>query len=56
MLSCKVKLNPDKSKFIVFGLKCQHETLKTYFLVNILENRLHPNDSVNNFDAGLMHI
>ena len=58
MLSCKLKLNPDKTEFIVFGSKLQRGKLKTCFPVNILGNLLHPTDSVKNlgvcFDAGIL--
>ena len=42
----KLKLNPDKTKFIVFGSKSQHEKLNHSFLVNILSNRISPVDAV----------
>ena len=44
MLSCKLKLNPDKTEFIVFGSKLQREKLKACFPVNILGNLLYPTD------------
>ena len=46
MLSCKLKLNPDETEFIVFGSKLQHEKLKACFPVNILGNLLCPADLV----------
>ena len=36
----KLKLNPDKTEFIVFGSKIQHEKLNKSFSVNILGNFL----------------
>ena len=44
MLSCKLKLNPGKTEFIICGSKLQREKLKTCFPVNILGNLLHPTD------------
>ena len=37
----KFKLNPDKTVFIIFGLKLHHEKLKSFLSVNILGNPLH---------------
>ena len=44
----KLKLNPDKTKFIVFGSKSQHEKLNHSFPVNILGNLISPTDAVRN--------
>ena len=38
----KLKLNPDKTEFIVFGSKIQREKLNKSFPVNILGNFLSP--------------
>ena len=38
----KFKLNPDKTEFIIFGSKIQHEKLNKSFPVNILGNFLSP--------------
>ena len=51
----KLKLNPDKTEFIVFGAKDRHKWLSDSFPVNILGNCLSPADVVRNlgvlFDA-----
>ena len=44
----KLKLNPDKTEFIVFGSKIQHEKLNKSFPVNILGNFLSPVGVVRN--------
>ena len=45
----KLKLIPDKTKFIVFGSKSQPEKLNHSFPVNILGNLISPVDAVRNF-------
>ena len=51
----KLKLNPDKTEFIVFGAKDRFKWLSDSFPVNILGNCLSPTDVVRNlgvlFDA-----
>ena len=51
----KLKLNPDKTEFIVFGAKDRHKWLSDSLPVNILGNCLSPADVVRNlgvlFDA-----
>ena len=51
----KLKLNPDKTEFIVFGAKDRYKWLSDSFHVNILGNCLSPTDVVCNlsvlFDA-----
>ena len=51
----KLKLNPEKTEFIVFGSKAQHPKISCNFPVSILGRLLHPVDSVRNlgvwFDA-----
>ena len=47
MSTSKLKLNPDKTKFIIFGLKRQRDKLKACFPINILGSSLCPVDSVN---------
>ena len=51
----KLKLNPDKTEFIVFGAKDRYKWLSDSFPVNILGNCLSPTDIVCNlcvlFDA-----
>ena len=44
----KLKLNPDKTEFIVFGSKSQREKLNHSFTVNILGNLISPVDAVRN--------
>ena len=44
----KLKLNPDKTEFIVFGSKSQREKLNQSFPVNILGNLISPLDAVRN--------
>ena len=48
MSTSKLKLNPDKTEFIIFGLKRQRDKLKACFLIDILGNSLCPSDSVKN--------
>ena len=51
----KLKLNPEKTEFIVFGSKAQCLKISSHFPVSILGSLLHPVDSVRNlgvwFDA-----
>ena len=51
----KLKLNPEKTEFIVFGSKGQHQKISSHFPVSILGSLLHPVDMVRNlgvwFDA-----
>ena len=51
----KLKLNPDKTEFIVFGAKDRYKWLSDSFNVNILGNCLSPSDIARNlgvlFDA-----
>ena len=48
MDSSKLKLNPDKTEFIVFGSKVLRNQLSDFFPVNILGNLLSPSDKVRN--------
>ena len=48
---CKLKLNPDKTEFILFGSKKQRERFNVCFPINILGNPLHPAESVRNLDV-----
>ena len=48
MSASKLKLNPDKTEFILFGSKKQRETLNVCFPIDILGNPLHPTESVRN--------
>ena len=42
----KLKLNPEKTEFIVFGSKAQHQKISSHFPVSILGSLLHLVDSV----------
>ena len=44
----KLKLNPDKPEFVVFGSKQQQDKLKAYFPSTILGSLLCPAESVKN--------
>ena len=44
----KLKLNPDKTEFILFGSKKQEESLNACFPIDILGNPFHPTKSVRN--------
>ena len=48
MLASKLKLNPDKTEFIVFGSKRQRDKFKAYFPSTILGTPLCPAESVKN--------
>ena len=48
MSAGKLKLNPEKTEFILFGSKKQRERLKACFPIDILGNPLHPTESVRN--------
>ena len=50
----KLKLNPDKTEFIIFGSKRQRDKLKACFLTDILGNSLCPVDSVKIWVCGLI--
>ena len=54
----KLKLNPEKTEFIVFGSKAQCQKISSHFPVSILGSLLHPVDSVRNlgvwFDADFL--
>lgn len=44
----KLKLNPDKTEFIIFGSDSQRNELSHIFPVDILGNKLSPNNKVRN--------
>ena len=46
MSTSKLKLNPDKTEFIIFGSKRQRDKLKACVPIDILGNPLCPVDSV----------
>ena len=48
MSTSKLKLNPDKTEFIIFGSKRQRDKLKACFPIDILGSLLCPVDSVRN--------
>ena len=48
MSASKLKLNLDKTEFILFGSKKQRERLNVCFPIDILGNPLHPTKSVRN--------
>ena len=48
MVFSKLKLDPDKSEFIVLGSKAQHQKLTFHFPVSILGSLTHPADIVKN--------
>ena len=48
MKSCTLKLNSDKTEFIMFGTKQQRHKLYTNFPVKLLDNDITPSDSVRN--------
>ncbi len=53
MAANKLKLNPDKTEFIVFGSEAQRKTLSTFFPIDILDNKLTPSDTVRNLGVKL---
>ena len=48
MKSSKLKLNSDKTEFIISGTKQQKHKLSNHFPVKLLENDISPSDSVRN--------
>ena len=55
MLLSMFKLNPDKTKFIIFGSRAQLMKLESHLLIKIFGNFMHPTVVVKNlgvlFDA-----
>ena len=51
MKSSKLKLNSDKTEFIIIGTKQQRHKLSTHFPVKLLDNDITPSDSVRNLGA-----
>ena len=47
----KLKLNPDKTEFIVIGDDQIRSSLKSSFPVSLLGNTMEPAESVKNLDA-----
>ena len=48
MSTSKLRLNPDKTDFIVFGSKTQRDKLKACFSIDILGSPICPDESVKN--------
>ena len=48
MSASKLKLNPDKTEFILFSSNKQRERLNVCFPIDILGKPLHPTKSVRN--------
>ena len=48
MKSSKLKLNSDKTEFIIIGTKRQRHKLSNHFPVKLLDNDICPSDSVRN--------
>ena len=48
MFTNKLKLNPDKTEFILIGSKNNHKQLLPHFPINILGNKVSPAQSVRN--------
>ena len=48
MFTNKLKLNPDKTKLILIGLKNNHKQLLPHFPINILGNQVSPAQSIKN--------
>ena len=46
--SSKLKLNSDKTEFIIIGTKQQRHKLSNHFPVKLLDNDINPSDSVSN--------
>ena len=57
MMENGLKLNPDKTEFILLGSKIQRNSIASILPVNILDNDLYPSDVVRNlgvlFDSNL---
>ena len=51
MSTSKLKLNPDKTGFIVLGSKRQRDKLKAYFPTTIFGSPLYPAESVKNLEC-----
>ena len=45
MIASKLKLNPDKTEFILIGTKSQRDKLKKYFPTKLLDQDVTPTDS-----------
>ena len=48
MIASKLKLNPDKTEFILIGTKAQRDKFKKYFPTKLLDQDVTPTDSAQN--------
>ena len=48
MITSKLKLNPDKTEFILIGNKSQRDKFKKYFPTKIVDQDVTPTDSARN--------
>ena len=48
MIASKLKLNPDKTEFILIGTKAQRDKFKKYFPTKLLDQDVTPTDSARN--------
>ena len=48
MIASKLKLNSDKTEFILIGTKAQRDKFKKYFSTKLLEQDVTPTDSARN--------
>ena len=48
MFTNKLKLNPDKTEFILIGSKNNRKQLLPHFPINIISNQVSPAQSVRN--------
>ena len=48
MIASKLKLNPDKTEFILIGTKSQRDKFKKYLFTKLLDQDVTPTDSARN--------
>ena len=48
MIASKLKLNPDKTEFLLIGTKSQQDKFKKYFPTKLLDQDVTPTDSARN--------
>ena len=48
MFTNKLKLNPDKTEFILIGFQNNRKQLRSHFPINILGNQVLPTQNVKN--------
>ena len=53
MFTNKLKLNPNKTEFILIGSPKNHKQLLPHFPINIMGNQVSPGQSVRNLAVGL---